>query len=165
VKRADLLSTLKSNLEGLVHLSMSEPMRNHEFKRLAWVNFSSEHDCVQALEKIPNLTVGDENNGFPLSAARSLPNKKKTPVRITPPLPSMMIEHDYDLCKRLIAEVFDPEKEIETYIVKQVDEQSEISAQNKLDILLLYLRRVHAFCLYCGEEYEDERMLSTRCGP
>jgi hypothetical protein len=49
--------------------------------------------------------------------------------------------------------------------VKQVDEQSEISAQNKLDILLLYLRRVHAFCLYCGEEYEDERMLSTRCGP
>ena len=37
--------------------------------------------------------------------------------------------------------------------------------QNKLDILLLYLRRVHAFCLYCGEEYEDERMLSTRCGP
>ena len=77
----------------------------------------------------------------------------------------MMIEYDYDLCKRLIAEVFDPEKEIETYIVKQVEEQSEISAQNKLDILLLYLRRVHAFCLYCGEEYEDERMLSTRCGP
>lgn len=24
---------------------------------------------------------------------------------------------------------------------------------------------MHAFCLYCGEEYEDERMLSTRCGP
>ena len=35
----------------------------------------------------------------------------------------------------------------------------------KLDILLLYLRRVHAYCLYCGEEYEDERMLSSRCGP
>jgi hypothetical protein len=114
VKRADLLSTLKGKLEGLVHLSMSEPMRNHEFKRLAWANFASEHDCVQALEKIPNLVVGD----FPLQAARSLPNKKKTPVRITPPLPSMMIEYDYDLCKRLIVEVFDPEKEIETYIVK-----------------------------------------------
>jgi len=27
------------------------------------------------------------------------------------------------------------------------------------------MRRVHAYCLYCGEEYEDERMLSTRCGP
>jgi len=40
----------------------------------------------------------------------------------------MMIEHDYDLCKRLIVEVFDPEKEIETYIVKQVEEQSEVSA-------------------------------------
>lgn len=24
---------------------------------------------------------------------------------------------------------------------------------------------MHAYCLYCGEEYEDERMLSTKCGP
>jgi hypothetical protein len=27
------------------------------------------------------------------------------------------------------------------------------------------MRRVHSFCLYCSEEYEDERMLSTCCGP
>jgi len=40
-----------------------------------------------------------------------------------------------------------------------------ISDMLKLDLLLLYLRRVHAYCLYCGEEFEDERMLSTRCGP
>lgn len=34
-----------------------------------------------------------------------------------------------------------------------------------LDLLLLYLRRVHAYCFYCGEEYDDERTLSAKCGP
>ena len=44
IKRYDLVTALKDNLEGFVHLSMSEPMRNHGFNRLAWVNFSNEHD-------------------------------------------------------------------------------------------------------------------------
>jgi len=32
-----------------------------------------------------------------------------------------------------------------------------------LDLNILYLRRVHGFCFYCLEEYDDERMLATRC--
>ena len=71
---------------------------------------------------------------------------------------------------KLIEEVFDPEKGIESFVVKQVEsyesaEDGKLSMRLKLDLLLLYLRRVHFYCLYCGEEYEDERMLSTRCGP
>jgi hypothetical protein len=27
------------------------------------------------------------------------------------------------------------------------------------------MRRVHAYCFYCGEEYDDERMLAAKCGP
>lgn len=73
--------------------------------------------------------------------------------------------------------MFDPEKEIESWIVDMIDDikmpkleseevdQTPIDLTFKLDILLLYLRRVHAYCLYCAEEYEDERMLSSRCGP
>jgi hypothetical protein len=34
-----------------------------------------------------------------------------------------------------------------------------------LDLMLLYLRKVHAYCFYCGEEYDDERMLAAKCGP
>lgn len=78
-------------------------MRNHDFTRLAWVNFSNDHDCEQALEKIPNLQIEE----FNLQAAKSHPNKKKTPVRITPPLPHSMILQDYEICKRLITEVYD----------------------------------------------------------
>lgn len=98
IKRQELTDLLKDNLNGFVHLSMSEPMRNHGFERLAWVTFESEHDTEQALQKIDTLTL----DLFKLSAARSHPNKKKTPVRIAPPLPEKQIEYDYEICKQLI---------------------------------------------------------------
>lgn len=40
-----------------------------------------------------------------------------------------------------------------------------LKKSQQLDLLLLYLRRVHAYCFYCGEEYDDERMLAAKCGP
>jgi hypothetical protein len=116
IKRNDLLNTLKENLQGFVHLSMSEPMRNHDFTRLAWVNFSNEHDYEQALQKIPSLAIDE----FQLQASKSHPNKKKTPVRITPPLPQSLISSDFEICKKLITEIFDPEKEIKTNIVSEL---------------------------------------------
>jgi hypothetical protein len=27
------------------------------------------------------------------------------------------------------------------------------------------MRRVHSYCLYCDEEYDDERTLAAKCGP
>ena len=35
--------------------------------------------------------------------------------------------------------------------------------EHQLDLNILYLRRIHGFCFYCLEEYDDERMLATRC--
>jgi len=67
IKRTDLLNILKANIDGFFYLSMSEPMRNHQFSRLAWVTFEKEHDYEQALQKIPGLQIGE----FVLSAAKS----------------------------------------------------------------------------------------------
>ena len=52
IKRLELTQTLHSNLNGFIHLSMSEPMRNHDFERLAWATFSNENDCLQAEHQI-----------------------------------------------------------------------------------------------------------------
>lgn len=57
------------------------------------------------------------------------------------------------------------EDEKETAVQADTESIPKLTSQQMLDILLIYLRRVHAYCLYCGEEYEDERMLSTKCGP
>lgn len=61
-----------------------------------------------------------EIDEFQLQAVRSLPNRKKTPLRITPPLPANLLKMDLELCKLLITEVFDPEKDIQTIIAKQI---------------------------------------------
>lgn len=42
-------------------------------------------------------------------------------MRITPPLPENLIEMDLELCKLLITEVFDPEKDIDGMIVDELD--------------------------------------------
>jgi hypothetical protein len=52
INRLDLENELREKLNGFVHLSMSEPIRNNEFKRLAWASFSTDHNCEQALEQI-----------------------------------------------------------------------------------------------------------------
>ena len=59
IKRLDLCELLQKNLNGFVHLSMSEPMRNHDFERLAWANFSNESDCQQAEHQISDMSVTD----------------------------------------------------------------------------------------------------------
>lgn len=59
ISRAALHDKLAESLSGFVHLSMSEPIRHHNFNRFAWVNFESQHDYDQALLKIPSLKIED----------------------------------------------------------------------------------------------------------
>ena len=90
---------------------------------------------------------------------------QRKPIRITPPLADDCTERDSEICKRIISEVFDPEKKID-FAFHKIDEKTKsLNKEQQLDIMLLYLRRVHAYCFYCGEEYDDERMLASKCGP
>lgn len=102
-------------------------MRNAGFERLAWATFSNENDCQQAEHQINDIKMDD----FNLQAVRSLPNRKRPPVRITPPLPKSMIEVDLELCKFLITDVFDPEKEIETFLVKSLEKYTAPTGDNQ----------------------------------
>ena len=86
---------------------------------------------------------------------------------ITPELAEDSIDRDLELCKRLISEVLDQEKEIAPEIFDKIQEYATnfLNKEQHLDLLLLYLRRVHSYCFYCGEEYDDERTLAAKCGP
>lgn len=44
-----------------------------------------------------------------------------------------------------------------------MEQTEEENKAMQLDLNIIYLRRVHGFCYYCLEEYDDERMLATRC--
>jgi hypothetical protein len=86
---------------------------------------------------------------------------------ITPELPDDCVERDLELSKRLISEVLDQEKDIPSEIFEKIQDYAKnlLSKEQHLDLLLLYLRRVHSYCFYCGEEYDDERTLAAKCGP
>ena len=76
---------------------------------------------------------------------------------MAPELPADHIARDIELCKRLIKEVFDAEKELE-FPFDKLDTEVE-HEDKKLDTLILYLRQVHGYCFYSGIKCDDERSL------
>ena len=147
--------------KGFVSLSLSEPLKGQEFERYAWVSYDSDEHCTQAKHQLDSASIQD----YSLNSIQSRGARKS--LMITPELPDDTIERDLDLCQRLISEVFDLEKEIDPAVFDRIQDfaKGTLTPTQHLDLLLLYLRRVHGFCLYCGEEYDDERMLAAKCGP
>ena len=86
---------------------------------------------------------------------------------LVPELPGDHIERDIELCQRLITEVFDPEKDIESSVEKIVKslEDNQVPKEQVLDTLTLYLRQIHGYNFFDGTKCEDERALASKCGP
>lgn len=138
---------------------MSEPLKTQNFVRYGWVTFDSEEHCKNAKEELEKTKF----EGYNLQPVKSQTQRK--PIRITPPLPDDITDRDLELCRKLVHEVLDPEKKIDFATSALEGACKFLKKQQQLDLYLLYLRRVHALCLYCGEEYDDERMLASKCGP
>ena len=45
-----------------------------------------------------------------------------------------------------------------------MDLQESRSEVHQFDLQLLYLRKVHFYCYFSCSEYNDERIMSTKCG-
>lgn len=156
ISRWELLDAVRPT-PGFLGLSMSEPLKTQEFVRYAWVSYDSEENCQKSkaiLEKV-SLTNFDLNPVISVSTS----HKK---VKVTPLLSKGCINRDKELSAKLI-KVFDEQRQIEDN--KLFEGEDDRDDKYQLDLQLLYLRRVHAFCYYCCEEYEDERMLASKCGP
>lgn len=163
VSRWELLDLMKES-RGFISLSMSDALRSQDFERYAWISYDSDENCKQAKEFIESKSLHDGQ--VKLTPYFNLGYHSK--ILITPELPEDAIDRDLALCKKLIQEVFDQEKEIPADYFDKIQEFATTSGLSKtqhLDLLLLYLRKVHAYCLYCDEEFDDERTLAVKCGP
>ena len=163
ISRWDLLNVVKTS-PGFVSLSMSEPLKTQGFCRFAWVLYDSEEHCNESLTLLTNKPVTGD---FRLSPVRSQSSSKRE-VKLLPPQQPEYLFIDWKHSAKLIS-VIDREKGIqENPLLISEEKFSSLSDEEKefqLDLHLLYLRRVHAFCYYCMEEYDDERMLAAKCGP
>ena len=105
VSRQQLLEVIRATTSGFVSLSMSEPLKTQNFERYAWISFDSDENCRRARDSLDKVTQPTR-----LTPVQNSAHRKN--IMITPELPDDSIERDLDLCKRLISEVFDPEKDI-----------------------------------------------------
>jgi len=164
VGRAELMDLFKDT-EGFVRMSSSEPMKYKNFNRLGWVTYQTKEQCLKAIDKL-NGTKVSETKDFELQL---MLNKQNTTdlykkIKVTPPGASTdeRMKVDYDQCHQL-AQMLDKERGVEKNPVLTSATDS-LAFPEKLDRLILYCRRVHFFCYYCGEEYEDKDDMLKKCG-
>ncbi|OMJ81799.1 hypothetical protein SteCoe_17683 [Stentor coeruleus] len=162
VSRWEILDVLK-NCNGFLSFSMSEPLKSQNFARFAWVLFDSEEHCAEGLQMLNGKQATQD---FRLSPILSRTSSSKN-IKIQTSSCIENIENDWKLSAQLIT-ALDREKGIyENPLLISPEQFSEISLPEKelqLDYQLLYLRKIHSFCFYCVEEYDDERMLAAKCG-
>jgi len=163
--RQDLLSVLNrvegGEVEKLV-LSDASPHRN--FHRIGWVTYSTPEACLHALKELNNFKMQD----FDLMLIVHRPHEDKK-LKITPTLCSDDERSQKDLNQaRSLTKRLDKDYTVTKNPLFSEDEtegEDKLSSLEKLDRFIGYLRKVHCFCYYCGEEYSDEDELEMKCGP
>jgi hypothetical protein len=154
VSRWTIIEVLKK-LPGFIYLSLSEPIKNQNYYRYCWVTFDTEENCDLAYESLIDYRISSEYKICPIQSKSSTLKK----IRMTPALYEDRIDEDNEFTKTFIS-IFDKEKGIENGLNEKLEGKNK---ELQLDLQILYLRRVHGFCYYCLEEFEDERALSTKC--
>jgi len=113
-------------------------MANNE--RFAWLVYATEEQADAAIPDLETLMirapVDTDHEDFKISPIKN--NQTVKPPKTTPTMPVDHVARDYDLCKRLVKEVFDTERDIEFPLERLETDVESIDA--KFDTLLLYMR-------------------------
>eukprot|EP00741_Cyanophora_paradoxa_P007801 tig00001214_g7547.t1 len=163
VPRAELRAALEA-CGRLLQLRLGAPVKARGWSRTALATFEERAGMEAALAALP----GKELKGFALTAApyRWPPTDASAPVlqelKVAPSVASEAgrVEKDLATARRLVA-ALDGEAGL-----APLEELGAGPGEGKaaLDRLLAYLREVHCFCLYCGEQFEDPGELLVGCG-
>eukprot|EP00658_Telonema_sp_P-2_P014903 TRINITY_DN15691_c0_g1_i1.p1 TRINITY_DN15691_c0_g1~~TRINITY_DN15691_c0_g1_i1.p1 ORF type:complete len:497 (+),score=128.87 TRINITY_DN15691_c0_g1_i1:136-1626(+) len=155
LKKAQLLEFLKP-----AALKFSDPIPSKDWARNAWASYDDSESCTAAY----NRCKADELEGVSLDLALTPPNR----MRNGPARPRIMnrsfaderrIAHDLEQARQLVQHL-DAEKDLvpnEALTTNQGD-----SASADLDLLLLYLKQVHLFDYYAGEDFLSEAEMEQR---
>ena len=151
---------------GYVSLRLSEPSRR-DLLRYCWVQFETPEQCEAAIEALKETKLEDASEAIlPLSLSR--PEELK--INHTNALANTdeRLRHDLkqavELTRQLDAVQSIGENALVDAGAALGDDASTEAVKAALDRLIAYLRAVHFFCYYSGEEGEDEWHVVRRCG-
>ena len=109
VSREQLHEAVNSTCKGLEQVIFSEPLKSKDFERFAWLVFETEELANLAIPSLETLVIRApemyNTDDFKLNPVKN--NQTLRGPKVTPDLPVDHLDRDYDLCKRLISEVFD----------------------------------------------------------
>lgn len=114
ISRFMLKEEVQSVTRGLEQIIFSEPLKMQNHERYSWLVYESEQAANEAIPLLEQHVIRafEPYEDFKLSPIKNNQTTNKA-MRILPELPADHLARDIDLCKRLISEVFDAEKEIE----------------------------------------------------
>ena len=163
IQRDKILIPFKK-FEGFEKLILSDPIRNSRKVRYGWVTFNNQENCRKALQDVASGGL----NGHQLTGQyfmNLLPKQKsKRRPKFSPPesLYPHRVLFDIKQTKKLCIK-FDEEAGIKNNPLLRDDLLSKLSEIRKLNLLLLYLRKIHFLCYYCGKHFLSEEHMFARC--
>eukprot|EP00927_Polykrikos_kofoidii_P083418 TRINITY_DN8530_c0_g1_i4.p1 TRINITY_DN8530_c0_g1~~TRINITY_DN8530_c0_g1_i4.p1 ORF type:complete len:1168 (+),score=275.69 TRINITY_DN8530_c0_g1_i4:136-3504(+) len=164
----DILDTLQES-PAVQAVSVSKPSGKEAQRRDLRMRFSSGSDVAEALK----IFAADAKFGTASLRPTVLQPREVLEALVLPPemsLPARLREDltlSAQVVRKLNAAMLIPQ-DITEALVSAHDKEpvaGEASDEAKLDLQVLYLRRVHHFCFYAAVWCEDEWELFRRCGP
>lgn len=188
VSRKALLEIFEK-LPGFASLSLSDPLRSHDFVRYGWAAFRSEEECArgflmaqQVLQSeldlslmrsktakrffkvVPDFKVSHlkENLVFSAELVRLLDHVAG--IRDNPLIPAQFVVDDWSQ-----SQTIEDSGEVEDVLLRAVDmdallSQTQMEPLRQFDLQVSYLRKVHYFCYFSVTRFNDERKLSAKSG-
>jgi len=150
--------------EGFKRATLSEVNRYKNFHRLGWAHFDTFENSKKALDQVTGTRIKDFELMMTLNKQSTQEMYKKS--KITPPVAAEddRMSIDLEQAKSLVQQL-DKEKGIEENVLftgKYAIDKLPIVDQ--LDRFIGYVRKVHCYCYYCGEEFDDEEETLRKCG-
>lgn len=182
-----------NKIEGFDYLSLSEPGPNKKFHRIGWISFKEGTDMKKAFEQMDNQKVDDfvfhlamNRKDTPQTRVpRVAPDISNTTERlqkdleqakeIALALEAILDEDIHGLkavenrAQKIISERVKPEDEdvkkdgSEDGKVDDEDSVDRWNLKKSLDLIIVYLRRVHMYCYYCALECDSLEELNKKC--
>ncbi|MES1909419.1 MAG: hypothetical protein MHM6MM_002157 [Cercozoa sp. M6MM] len=170
-----------SQIDGFESVLLSDPMREMPRRRYAWVRFSDDDSAKRAVRLVKGVRVLNHSTLDPHFKDRQYRNRRAPTAPVVTLLPQR-IRRDLRRATRL-AEKLNEERGIPESVMTRLHETMEMCVRSplpmplvrrgvqwrfapleRLNIVLEYLRRVHLFEYYTGEELFSERVLWLKYG-
>ena len=147
---------------GFISISLTEPDKKNDYRRNFWIMFNNEENCLKALDNLND----HKSEQFIRSEIIMNPNYNR--VKVTPPLFEERLNEDLIGSFKIIS-ILDKYRQIlnnpliNGVNIEKITLMEKEERIKKLNMNILYLRKIHGFCYYCLRCYKDERNLSKKC--